>query len=198
MKLKSFIYTLLVIVIALSTYQLVKDDDIAEIVAPLSVEGPNFKSHNLVNTSYNDQGQREYTLYSDSMEYFSEENQGTIDDKTGKTYFENPMMNIYAKVDSNIIEWKVTAKKGVIDKDKNLILTGDVLLDNQLPDASFDTLATQEMTINLNTKDFYSNVEVKMKGPLFTNTGQSIKGNFEQNIATLSNKVQGYYEQTTP
>ncbi|MGB2078315.1 MAG: LPS export ABC transporter periplasmic protein LptC [Vibrio sp.] len=187
MNFKNLIYGLLICVIAISGYRLMQDDDAALVHIDDSQQAPEFTGKNLLNTTYDETGIRNYRIYSDQMEYFS---------KSGKSYFDSPKMYIYRE--GEVIEWKVTAKTGILDKEHNLVLSGDVLIDNQLPDASFDTLETESLTINLDSKDFSSNVKVTLQGPLFKNIGNAMKGNFDQNVATLSNKVQGYYEQTTP
>lgn len=69
---------------------------------------------------------------------------------------------------------------------------------NVVEGASFDRLTTEEMKIDLNSKDFSSDTKVTMVGPQFINIGNAMKGNFESNLATLFNQVQGKYENLTP
>ena len=70
-----------------------------------------------------------------------------------------------------------------------------VVKDN--PEAAFDTMTTDSMTIELTTKDFMTDDVVNLVGPTFETTGVGMKGNFTNQQTTLLENVQGIYEAFT-
>lgn len=180
-------YVLLIFVIAWCTYYLVtpKSKDTIQ-VAP-NTELPMFSGTGLENITYGDDGVRSYIISSNNLDYYA---------KSGETIFNNPTLMVYRE--GSVVEWKVTATRAVLDKNQTLTLYDKVLMQNLLPDAAFDTMATDKMVINLTNRDFKADQQVMLVGPQFETTGGAMQGNLKQHTATLTDKVQGRYETVTP
>jgi lipopolysaccharide export system protein LptC len=95
-------------------------------------------------------------------------------------------------------EWEITAERGVLTQEHVLTLYENVLATNLLPESGFDTLSTDIMNIQLDSRDFWADNQVIMVGPQFETVGQAMTGNFADNHATLYKHVQGRYETLTP
>jgi len=181
------IYLLLFFVSCWSGYYLYDHNNKEVIQIKPDIELPIFSGRSLTNTSYNQDGIRNFEIKSKYLDHYS---------KSGDTIFEQLKLTVFRS--GHTIEWAITANKGVMDEEYQLTLTGNVLVKNLLPDAGFDTLSTEELVIQLRDKDFHTNERVELVGPQFTTEGQAMKGNFDRNTATLFNRVQGKYETVTP
>lgn len=187
MSIPKLIYILLFFVASWSAYYLYeKSDDGVEQVAP-DLEAPLFIGKQLTNTTYDIEGLRNYKMYSDSLEHFAQD---------GRTVFYQPKLIVYRE--GTVEEWVVTSDSAVLSKDHKLTLQDNVVARNVIKDSSFDRMTTDKMNIDLNSKDFSTDTQVTMVGPQFTNIGNAMKGNFDTNLATLFNQVQGKYENLTP
>ncbi|WP_105900798.1 LPS export ABC transporter periplasmic protein LptC [Vibrio gangliei] len=187
MSISRLIYLLLIFIASWSAYYLYEQsgDDFEQAIP--SLEAPMFTGEHLYNTSYDETGLRNYKMYSESLEHFAQD---------GHTVFHSPKLIIYRE--GEIEEWIITADDAVLSKDHILTLQNNVLGRNVLEGASFERLTTEKMQINLDSKDFETDTQVTMTGPQFTNIGNAMKGNFETNLATLFDQVQGTYEKLTP
>lgn len=182
-----FLQLLLVGVICISGYVLLQNQEQSDVQVVPDTELPLFTGRAVRNTTYDQDGRRNYLITSDKLEHYAE---------GGDTIFDN--IELYVYREGTIQEWRVVSELGVLDKHQVLTLSGNVTATNLLPEASFETLATERMVIELKTKDFNTDVEVTLKGPDFVNTAQAMEGNLDSNEATLFNRVQGIYEKTKP
>ncbi|OBT17418.1 LPS export ABC transporter periplasmic protein LptC [Vibrio sp. UCD-FRSSP16_10] len=167
-------------------YLLVNQEQDVIQVAP-NVELPMFTGRHVTNTNYDLDGIRNYKISSLKLDHYAQ---------SGDTLFDNLIMYVYREGTTE--EWQVVSDKAVLDKNNHLTLMGNVIATNLLPDASFETLTTNKMTIELDSKNFNSDVLVTLKGPQFVNTGQAMKGNLDDNTAVLFNHVKGIYEKAKP
>ncbi len=147
---------------------------------------PVFTGLNISNNNYNENGVRNYQIDATSLERFA---------KTGKTHFIRP--NLFVFKNGAIKEWEIISDTGVLDKNHTLYLTGNVIVKNLLPGASFNTMTTKSIIIKLSNKDFSTKDVVNLVGPTFKTTGVGMKGNFTSQQATLLKDVQGIYEAFT-
>ncbi len=179
-----FFQFILLLIIGFCGYYLIitQSDDLVQL-SP-NIELPQFSARNIINTSYDLKGIRNYRIESEQLDHYA---------KSGDTVFQNITLFVFKK--SSQAEWHIVSDKGILDKDQRLILTGNVLAKNLLPESSFDTMLTDELIIQLESKDFHSDVQVTLTGPLFTNIGQAMTGNLNTNQAKLFNQVKGIYEQ---
>ncbi|KGY11808.1 lipopolysaccharide assembly protein [Vibrio tubiashii] len=187
MSLSRIGYLILAFTICWSAYYLFDKEQGYDIQVEPDTELPMFSGENLVNTSYNEAGIRSYVITSVNLDHYS---------KSGNTIFNQPVLKVYKE--GTTLEWEVTAVRGVLSKDHVLTLYEDVLATNLLPDSGFDTLSTDVMNIQLDSRDFWADDQVIMVGPQFETLGQAMTGNFADNHATLYNRVQSRYETITP
>ena len=75
-----------------------------------------------------------------------------------------------------------------------LIMTGDILIHNLLPNAQLKVITTNKVTLNLATRDFWTDSETHISGINFTTRGNRAKGNFGSHTAELLEKVETVYE----
>ncbi|MDC0611298.1 LPS export ABC transporter periplasmic protein LptC [Vibrio sp.] len=187
MSLSRVIYILLVFVAAWSGYYLLENERKADIQVAPNLELPTFSGDVLSNTTYDTDGVRSYVITSQHLDYYA---------KSGNTIFEKPILKVYQ--DGKIVEWKITAEKGILTKNKVLNLYDNVVANNLLSDSSFDSMKTAKLSIDLVSRDFWTETKVTLLGPLFHTIGQALKGNFADQNALLYNHVQGRYENLTP
>lgn len=178
---------LLAAIIVFSGYYLLTNQEQTEVQIAPSAEVPQFTGVNVTNTNFDQEGVRNYQITSDQLEYYAE---------SGNTIFDNIVLYVYREGITE--EWQVVSNVGVLNKKHQLVLTGNVVATNLLPGASFNTMTTDKMIIELDSKDFNTDVEVTLTGPLFVNVGQAMKGNLGDNEAILFNSVQGIYEKAQP
>ncbi|PWI33512.1 LPS export ABC transporter periplasmic protein LptC [Vibrio albus] len=187
MSFKRIIYLILMIVAGYSVYYLYNGQSEELVQVPSSSELPALSGHDIENITYNEDGIRSYRVVSKLLEHYA---------KSGDTVFEFPALSVYR--DGQTEEWRITADHGVLDKNQILTLYGNVLAENLLPEASFDTMATEKLLIHLTNRNFWADSQVLLAGPDFETKGQKMKGNFSDNTATLYDRVQGRYETLTP
>jgi len=187
MSFTRLIYLLLIFVVAWCGYYLLtpKSNEVIQVAS--NKELPMFSGTGLENITYGEDGVRSYIIRSTNLEHYS---------KSGDTIFKSPILMVYRE--GSVIEWKVTATRAVLDEDRVLTLYDNVLMKNLLPDASFDTMATDKLVINLTNRDFKADQQVMLVGPQFETTGGAMQGNLKAHTATLTDEVQGRYEIVTP
>ncbi|GAD88177.1 MULTISPECIES: LPS export ABC transporter periplasmic protein LptC [Vibrio] len=174
-------------IICVSGYYLLINQEQEVIQVEPSTELPMFTGRQVTNTTYDLDGIRSYKISSEKLDHYA---------TSGDTLFDNLIMYVYR--DGTVEEWQVVSDTAVLDKNHQLTLAGNVIATNLLPDASFETLTTDKMTIELDSKDFSSDVQVTLKGPQFLNIGQAMQGNLDKNEAVLFNHVKGIYEKAKP
>ncbi|MDN3608944.1 LPS export ABC transporter periplasmic protein LptC [Vibrio ostreicida] len=187
MSLSRIGYLILAFIICWSAYYMFDKSQKYDIQVEPDTELPMFSGEGLVNTSYTDKGMRSYIITSVHMDHYA---------KSGDTIFDQPVLKVYK--DGKIQEWEVTAERGILDQDHVLTLYDNVLANNLLADSGFDTMSTDVMGIQLDSRDFWADNQVTLVGPQFETVGQAMKGNFAENNATLYKHVQGRYETLTP
>ncbi|NLS12402.1 LPS export ABC transporter periplasmic protein LptC [Vibrio sp. SM6] len=177
---------LLLLVLGLA-YYLYLDEPDAPLSASPSQELPIFSGEQLRNTSYDSMGVRNYQITAQNLAHYA---------SSGDTEFQQPTLSIFH--DGATEEWRVSAKRAVLDDAQQLTLYDNVQMQNLLPDAGFTTMVTEVLVIDLTTRDFHADQPVMLIGPLFETRAQAMKGNLRANHATLYDNVQGRYEVDTP
>jgi lipopolysaccharide export system protein LptC len=187
MSMSRIIYLILLFFVCWATYYLLDKKQNTDIQISPNLELPTFTGENFSNVSFSEIGIRNHIISSRHLYYYS---------KSGNTIFNQPILRVFQNGD--VLEWKITAKRGILTKNNVLTLYDDVVAKNLLENSSFDSLSTIKMSIQLDTRDFWTEDPVLLKGPLFENQGQAIKGNFADHSALLYNNVQGRYETPKP
>ena len=181
------IYLLLLFIVAWCGYYLLSPSIDNSIQVASDSEQPMFSGNKVENITYGIDGLRSYSIQATKLDHYS---------TSGETIFAQPTLMVYRE--GSIHEWQISATKAVLDKQKMLTLYDNVLMQNLIPDASFKTLSTNKMVINLTNRDFKAEQQVTLLGPQFETTGGAMHGNFKANTATLTDEVQGRYEIVTP
>ncbi|MCQ9076327.1 LPS export ABC transporter periplasmic protein LptC [Vibrio harveyi] len=187
MSFTRLIYLLLIFVVAWCGYYLMTPKSNENIQVAPNLELPMFSGTGLENITYGEDGVRSYIIRSTNLDHYA---------KSGDTIFKSPTLMVYHE--GSVVEWKVTATRAVLDEDQILTLYDNVLMQNLLPGASFDTMATDKLVINLTNRDFKADQQVMLVGPQFETTGGAMQGNLKAHTATLTDEVQGRYETVTP
>lgn len=187
MSLSRIGYIIVSFIICWSAYYLLDKQQSYDIQVEPDTELPMFSGEGLENTSYTEDGIRSYVITSVTLDHYA---------KSGDTIFQQPVLKVYKEGTTQ--EWEITAVRGVLTKEHVLTLYEDVLATNLLPDSGFDTMSTEVMNIQLDSRDFWADNQVTLVGPQFETVGQAMNGNFADNHATLYKHVQGRYETLTP
>lgn len=187
MSLSRILYGVLVLICLACGYYLWTHEDDTVITVNPSVEMPAFNGRNLKNVAYTDNGMRSYSISSSYLSHFA---------KSGETIFDYPVLRIFAN--GSIQEWEISANRAVLNKDEELVLQGNIIARNLLPDSGFDTLSTEQMSIQLDNRDFWTDTDILLLGPQFETQGAAMKGNFSNHLAELYKKVNSKYEILSP
>lgn len=149
----------------------------------LSAERPLFTSKGIETTSYNTEGVRSYQLYSKYLEHFT---------SSDETHFEAPLLHTFKE--GRLKEWRVSANNAVLEKKQFLVMTGKVEIHNLLPNSQVKTITTEKMTLDLSSRDFWTDTDIHITGANFTTEGSSAKGNFDSQYMELMEQVKTVYE----
>lgn len=176
-------YVLLLFIASWCGYYLIEKDNTNDLSITKNLQLPQFTGDDMTSTTFNDKGFRTYVITSNHLEYFS---------TTGDTFFFQSVLKIFR--DGKTLEWEISADDATLSKKQLLTLTGNVVAKNLLPNSGLEAITTDQMTIDLVNRNFWSDAPVTLVGPQFKTVGQAIKGNFSANTAKLYNNVQGKYE----
>ncbi|MEI8611258.1 LPS export ABC transporter periplasmic protein LptC [Enterovibrio sp. Hal110] len=149
-------------------------------------EKPLFTGDDIKSTSYNEQGIRSYTLDSSHIEHYQ---------KLDETHFNEPVLWTFS--DGIAEEWRVSSNFAVLENGRYLVMTGRVRIFNLLPNAHIKVVTTDELTLDLTSRDFWSDKETEITGVGFQTHGQRVKGNFGSHQMELIEQVKSRYEQKT-
>lgn len=187
MSVSRIIYVILFFIASWSLYYLMDKENKPDIQVAPNTELPMFSGNNLNNVSYNNLGVRSYVIESSHLEYYAQ---------SGDTHFQSPILKVYQ--DGTTQEWEITADKAVLSKKQVLTLYDNVTAKNLFKDSGFSKMTTKQLSIKLDSRDFWADTPVDLYGPQFETHGQAMKGNFADNSAVLYKHVQGRYENFTP
>lgn len=137
------------------------------------------------------------TVYdlSGTPQYFAEAQEIKRFESTERTEFFKPLLNLFDK-DTALKQWKVTAEYAEVTKEKMLNLKGKVSIESLDVNSRLQRIETDELTVDLNTQDIFTQSIVKSQGMGFTTTGTGLTGNLKKQIATLTKDVKTYIEPT--
>ena len=128
-------------------------------------------------------------------EYYAEAEEIKRYEESEKTEFTNPLVNLFDKLTA-LKQWKLSADHAEINAERILTLSGNVTLQALEPTSKLQRIETDHLTVNLTTRDVFTDSEVKSQGLGFTTTGVGLKGNLKQQVATLLKDVKSYIEPT--
>ena len=128
-------------------------------------------------------------------EYYAEAEEIKRYEESEKTEFTNPLVNLFDKLTA-LKQWKLSADHAEINAERILTLSGHVTLQALEPTSKLQRIETDHLSVNLTTRDVFTDSEVKSQGLGFTTTGVGLKGNLKQQVATLLKDVKSYIEPT--
>lgn len=128
-------------------------------------------------------------------QYFAQAQAINRYESTGRTEFVQPLLNLF-DVETAQKQWQIRADYAELSKDKILVLTGNVRLENLLQDARLNLIETEQLHIDLTTQDIQTERAVKTIGMGFMTTGIGLVGNLKKQIATLTRDVKTHIEPT--
>lgn len=146
-------------------------------------EQPLFTAEGVATSNYDENGIRTYRLQSDHIEHFQQ---------SDETHFNLPVLLTYS--DGTDPEWKMTADFAVLEDKRMLVMSGNVNIMNLLPETQVKLITTDQLTLDLSSKDFWSNDETRILGVNFETRGNWIKGNFSSHQVELIQQVKSRYE----
>ncbi|PSW04574.1 LPS export ABC transporter periplasmic protein LptC [Photobacterium lipolyticum] len=183
MTLKRLLYALLLIICAWTGYYLLEKNWQADIQVEPDTEKPLFTGSMVSNTAFTESGIRSYQIDSDHLEHFS---------KSGDTNFVKPVLWVYRNGENT--EWRISSNTARLDKNQVLKMTGNVRIFNLLPESAIKVMQTDNLRLDLISKDFDTQDHVVITGSAFQNEGTGMKGNMDRSVATLLKNVKGRYE----
>ena len=128
-------------------------------------------------------------------EYYAEAEEIKRYEESEKTEFTTPLVNLFDKLTA-LKQWKLSADHAEINAERILTLSGNVTLQALEPTSKLQRIETDHLSVNLTTRDVFTDSEVKSQGLGFTTTGVGLKGNLKQQVATLLKDVKSYIEPT--
>ncbi|WP_028023126.1 LPS export ABC transporter periplasmic protein LptC [Enterovibrio calviensis] len=149
-------------------------------------EKPLFTAENVKSTSYTEQGIRSYTLDSTHLEHYQQ---------LDETHFNEPVLWTYSNGTEE--EWRMSSEFAILENNHILVMTGRVRIFNLLPDAQIKVVTTEKLTLDLSSRDFWSDTETEITGTGLQTRGLRAKGNFGSHQMELIEQVKSRYETKT-
>lgn len=147
---------------------------------------PDYTGAKMSTSVFDLQGKPEYYVEADEIKRY---------ENSEKTEFKNPLVNLFDKLTA-LKQWKLSADHAEINAERILTLSGNVKLEALEPNSRLQKLETEKLSVNLATQDIFTDSIVRSKGLGFTTTGEGLKGNLKQQVATLLKDVKSYIEPT--
>ena len=147
---------------------------------------PDYTGAKMSTSVFDLQGKPEYYVEADEIKRY---------ENSEKTEFKNPLVNLFDKLTA-LKQWKLSADHAEINAERILTLSGNVKLEALEPNSRLQKLETEKLSVNLTTKDVFTDSEVKSQGLGFTTSGIGLKGNLKLQVATLLKDVKSYIEPT--
>ncbi len=154
------------------------------------VETPTYVGEDMYTIAFNKAGVREYALTAPKVTYFQQ---------SEKALFQQPQLVLFRNNAGEMLPtWRITAQSAVLNKQEQLSLDENVKILNLQPEFVVKTLTTAKAFVNIKTGDYYSPLPTTVTGPQLISNGQSMSGNFNQQLITLENQVDTHYEFKQP
>ncbi len=157
-------------------------DAVPSQVAP-DAEKPLFTADNINTTQYDESGVRSYNLHSSHLEYYN---------KRDETHFTKPILWTFHQGKEK--EWQVFSDAAVLRNKHMLFMSGNVKIYNLLPNAQISLITSDELTLDLSSRDFWSDKITEITGERLFSKGERITGNFGSHKVDMVDKVNSIYE----
>ncbi|URJ23183.1 LPS export ABC transporter periplasmic protein LptC [Blochmannia endosymbiont of Camponotus sp. C-003] len=186
-KNKKYIFILiLLILIIIFTFFIMKKTSIMLNTSLHLLSDHNICTHqgnDIIVNIYNKTGQLQFKLTAHCIQHFSNQK---------ITWFMYPSITSFNN--KNIPTWKIIANQAKLNSEQTLHLYGYVHINNLINNTCFQSIITNQATINLITQDIISNETVIIHGHYFYSVGMKMYANLHTQTAKLIDNAQTCYE----
>ncbi|MDG6881278.1 Lipopolysaccharide export system protein lptC [Phocoenobacter uteri] len=177
---------LFIIVVLLGGWYFYQQQDSNHLESLIKREGqPEYVGDKVTTSVYDTNGKAQYFAEADEIKNY---------EATGKVELINPLLSLFNDVNS-LKEWQITSLQAEISKDKILHLIGNVKIES-LGETQLQSIETDELSVNLNTQDIFTQKHIFVKGIGFSSEGIGLQGNLKQQSAQLKSNVKTLIEPT--
>jgi len=147
---------------------------------------PSYIADDVQSNHYDQLGFNDYRVFADKATNYPEKN---------ITLFEKPKVVFYNKDEQTgvITIWQLTSLQGTLQEKNNLLLSGDVLIENLSKDQIVQTMATQEATVMLDSKEITSDLKVIWTGPEMRQEGVGLWASMVKEEMKLNSNIKAVY-----
>ncbi|AWX14449.1 LPS export ABC transporter periplasmic protein LptC [Mergibacter septicus] len=150
------------------------------------LNAPEYIGKNMRTTVYSPNGSIQYVASATTVKYYA---------KTEQTIFEKPLVYIYEMNNGQILKsWVLKADKAILNKKNDLLLNGNVRIQNLTPNAKLEKIETEQAEVNLTTQEITSDTIASIIGQNFVTSGKKLIGNLRTKTAILKKQVKTSYE----
>lgn len=143
---------------------------------------PAYRAKNLTTTLYNEQGKLNHRVFATNMEHY---------DQLGFVLFTRPEYTLYT--DDASAPWLVTAREGTLYNNDTIQLDSDVEIVNQSRDDFVETIQTEFIEINLDSKKMTSDQPVIIRGLQYVINSNGFNADLQTQQYELIDHVQTVY-----
>ena len=171
-------------ILALATYipTWLKEEDEAPDVGQQDAYQPTYKAINLQSALYDDEGQLTHRISASEMEHY---------EQLGFVFFKQPQYRLYTG--DNTQPWRLTANEGTLYDDNRIQLEQNVVIQNLNKESFVETITTDFIQINLDTKLMTSDQAVIIIGKEFEIQSNGFDGDLNAKQYELKQHVKTVY-----
>ncbi|TEW56656.1 LPS export ABC transporter periplasmic protein LptC [Psychromonas sp. RZ22] len=147
---------------------------------------PSYIADDVLSNHYDLVGFNDYRVFADKMTSYPD---------SDVTLFESPKVLVYIK-DKNtdaVTIWQLTSKKGALNEKNKLSLSEKVLIKNLTEDQLVQTMATEQATVMLDSKEITSQLQVLWTGPQMQQQGVGMWASMITEEMTLNSNIEAVY-----
>ncbi len=146
---------------------------------------PTYSLMGINSTLFDQEGNLAYKVQAEKMSFYDNQN---------KTVFEHPSYTLFTDISAS--PWIVSAEKGELFAKRTLALKEGVTVRSTDQAGYVRMIKTQQLTIDLLSKEVTSEVPVIISGKSFLITSNGLKANLNSQQFELINHVKTHYETT--
>ena len=152
----------------------------------LPAHHPSYIADDVQSHHYDEFGFNDYRIFAEKMTNYPE---------TDTTLFEHPKVVVYIKnKESGVVStWQLTSAEGTLTEKYNLLLSGDVLVENLSKDQLVQTMSTAQATVQLDSKEISSDQKVTWIGPQVKQEGVGLWASMVTEEMKLNSNIKAVY-----
>ncbi|MEI5639753.1 MULTISPECIES: LPS export ABC transporter periplasmic protein LptC [unclassified Pseudoalteromonas] len=144
---------------------------------------PDYVATALQQTTYSENGLLNYQVTADKMELYQD---------LGFSHFEKPIFTLY----NGEQNWRISALEATLYENNTLILEGQVLAQNLVPNAMISDINADNVRVDIKQKLMKSEHPVIITGPSVKITGKGLHADLHNQVIELINHTKTiYYDQ---